>query len=115
MRLRVDHLQKIIEALTPFLQGSDTILYLFGSRTQDYLKGGDLDLALVMNDQKLFHSLSKEKHRLMSALHKFLGDRKIDLKLGLAHEIRNDLFFQRIMESAIELYCWKLASNPDQQ
>lgn len=49
-------------------------IFLFGSRTDESKKGGDIDL-LVLSDKILYG----ERRKIMVDLIKKLGDRKIDL------------------------------------
>ena len=106
MRLRSDHLLKIVAALTPFVQPGEATLFLFGSRAKDHLKGGDIDLVLVLRSEPTFQSLIPIKHRILAALHDHLGDRKIDLRLALESTYLQDPFFQIIMPEAIEIHRW---------
>lgn len=107
MRLRSDHRNKIVAALSPFITGHGAKIFLFGSRTKDHLKGGDLDLALIIQDQVVYQSLKAKKHELLSALHRDLGERKIDIRLGLEENYLEDPFFQSIQSGMIEIYRWQ--------
>lgn len=106
MRLRSDQLRLIIEALSPYMSLSPAILYLFGSRTKDHLKGGDIDLALIIENEKVLGQLQAEKYKIMSSLHRLLGERKIDLRLGCLQASEQDPFFQLVLPTSIKLYSW---------
>lgn len=57
--------------------GPDARVYLFGSRTDDSKRGGDIDL-LVETGLK-GEDLVMAKLRAMSAIQRRIGDRKIDV------------------------------------
>jgi len=50
-------------------------IYLFGSRTDDTEKGGDIDLYLKLNDATNWH----EKNKVLVNLKSKIGDQKIDV------------------------------------
>lgn len=75
MRISDSDRSHIFQILTE-LYGASSSIYLFGSRTDDSKKGGDIDLFLVNKDflpdeQKRIHAISK--------LQKAIGLQKIDL------------------------------------
>lgn len=107
MRLTPQQIQLLITALNPFLQHSESKLYLYGSRVQDNLKGGDIDLLIIASDNKLANKLLEKKHYLLANIKKFIGDQKIDLKISDSQEVQSDSFLQLIMPTAILLHQWK--------
>lgn len=54
----------------------DAHLYLFGSRTDDKKRGGDIDLYLETDDKT---NLFKRKIQFLSKVKRDLGEQKIDL------------------------------------
>ena len=70
-------------------------VYLFGSRVDDSLKGGDIDL-LVFSENILF----MDKLKIKAQLHEKLGEQKIDL---LITEDKSKPFVQLALENAILL------------
>lgn len=56
--------------------GADAVVRLFGSRTDDTLKGGDIDLFVEAQDKT---DLLRRSHQLISRLQLELGDQKIDV------------------------------------
>jgi predicted nucleotidyltransferase len=107
MRLRAEIVKLLVKAITPFLSHTSAKLYLFGSRTKDQLKGGDIDLALIVEDEGRLDQLKTNKHRLLAAIHREIGERKVDLRIGSASSYRSDPFFQSILMDWIELYDWQ--------
>ena len=75
--MRITELQKnSIKQLTTQIFGADARLMLFGSRVNDDAKGGDIDLYIeTQQAQDVF----EKKIRLLTALHKALGEQKIDI------------------------------------
>lgn len=67
---------EIIKETANKIFGSDTKVFLFGSRVNDKLKGGDIDIYIETN--KTIDVLNK-KIKMSIELKKRLGDRRIDL------------------------------------
>jgi uncharacterized protein len=55
---------------------SDATIYLFGSRTDDAAKGGDIDLLVLSKKITLMTKLE-----ILAKLHQKLGERKIDIAI----------------------------------
>lgn len=95
MRLKAEELVLFKTAIAERI--SDFQLYLFGSRTDDNAKGGDIDL-LIRAQRRL--SLV-EKAQIRSAYFRKFGERKIDLiSVDYNHQ---DPFTVHILETAILL------------
>lgn len=76
-------------------------LFLFGSRVDDAKKGGDIDLLIVFESNT--EMLKFNRLDFIVALKKAIGDRRIDVTLADANEIKTDLFLKSVMDSAIAL------------
>lgn len=72
MRLSLQEIAAIKKCVADF--DPDAKVYLYGSRTKDELKGGDIDLLLL--SQKI-HLM--EKIKLKIKLYDALGEQKIDI------------------------------------
>ncbi len=70
---------EIIKETANKIFGSDTKVFLFGSRVNDKLKGGDIDIYIETN--KTFDVLNK-RIKMSIELKKILGDRRIDLVIN---------------------------------
>jgi len=70
-------------------------IYLYGSRVDDELKGGDIDL-LVLSESISF----MDKLKIKAELHYKLGEQKVDL---LITEDTQKPFVQLVMETAVLL------------
>ena len=92
MRLTEKEKSAILESVRKLDPDAD--IYLFGSRTDDQKKGGDIDI-LVFSDQLTF----KDKIRIKAALFEKIEEQKLDLliakdssdpfvKMALNHGVR---------------------------
>lgn len=69
----------IIKNLARQTFGEPTEVYLFGSRTDDSARGGDIDLYIQPARQD---SLFRKRLHLTSQLQRALGDQKIDIVIA---------------------------------
>ena len=89
MRL-TDNEKKIIKNSICSLD-SKAKIFLYGSRANDCLKGGDIDL-LVISDFLCF----KDKVTILLNIKSEIGEQKIDLSIQTQKENTKDTFFQSI-------------------
>ena len=75
MRLQVNEIQQILQVARD-IYGNDVKVYLFGSRTDDTKRGGDIDLLIRTSEAKK-GILSRV--RMIARLKHLLGDQKIDV------------------------------------
>ena len=73
-------------------------IYLFGSRTDDRLRGGDIDLLVVSNRVSLADKLD-----ILARIKQILGEQKIDLLVKSAQDAASDPFVADILKSAVLL------------
>ena len=73
-------------------------IILFGSRVDDTLKGGDIDLYLILNQKP--HFLDKPK--FLAKLKRKIGEQKIDVVIDYP-ERKKDLIDKEALEKGIEL------------
>lgn len=59
--------------------GNNAKVYLFGSRTDDSKKGGDIDLYI---ETDIKEKILEKKLKVLAALHKKLGEQKIDIVIN---------------------------------
>lgn len=87
-----------------FLKPHAYELFLYGSRTQDHLKGGDIDLLLLTSSDgtKLF---SEKELDILVFLKKqsSIGDRKIDLKAATREELLTEPFLRMISADLVKI------------
>lgn len=69
----------IIKQISSEVWGKKTPIYLFGSRTDDSKKGGDIDLYIHLNDKQEPQKIMLQKAEFLAKLDLLLGEQKIDL------------------------------------
>ena len=77
--------------------GQDTKIYLFGSRTDDTKRGGDIDLYIEPADK---NHLFDKKLQFLVTLTKILGEQKIDVVIS---KDKNRLIERIALTTGIEL------------
>lgn len=77
--------------------GQDTKIYLFGSRTDDTKRGGDIDLYIETADK---NHLFDKKLQFLVTLNKILGEQKIDVVVS---KDKNRLIERIALKTGIEL------------
>lgn len=103
MRLTSDEIYLITEALNSFTKGEESELRLYGSRVNDSLKGGDIDLLLLTENDKFALELREKKHLILAAIKKNIGDRKIDLAIAAKQDVQQDVFLKMIFPESVLL------------
>jgi len=81
--------------------GQGTIVNLFGSRTDDLKKGGDIDL-FIQNSNDQFLILETKIH-FLAELKTIIGERKIDVVFDNANTRRKKNFYRSVIRQKIEL------------
>ncbi len=98
MRLKkseIDLIKSIVKSFDP-----DSKVFLFGSRTDNKAKGGDIDL-LIITKKNTF----ADKLKLRVKLKEKIGDQRIDIILtdDIQKAMKNNPFINIIAEEAIPL------------
>ncbi len=103
MRLRARDIEGIAKALREYkpLNG-DFELYLFGSRTDDQKRGGDIDLLLVVPDSMVDKMIS-EKHLLVSQAKRYIEDQRVDIVIRTREDLTTDPFCLSIQSQLMRL------------
>ena len=86
MRLTTDQIQAIRDAASSTF-GDKACVWLFGSRVDDAIKGGDIDVLVRPAPMANVESFAK-KIRMLILLERLLGERKIDLVIEQANDPR---------------------------
>ncbi|RIJ47604.1 nucleotidyltransferase domain-containing protein [Maribellus luteus] len=100
MRLTSYEIACIKEQATRYF-GKDVKVHLFGSRTDDSKRGGDIDLFIQSYERQMLSVRNKIK--FLAALKQQLGEQKIDVVLDNSAERRKTTFFQTISKYAVAL------------
>jgi len=91
MRLLDQEKRAIKEILHSYCISSE--IYLHGSRIDDSLKGGDIDLFWVVSKQD-YQELILKKHHVLGDLSRSLREQRVDLTLISDESVDTDNFFQ---------------------
>lgn len=97
MRLLDREVSALVQSLEKELHGVAAELRLYGSRLDDSLKGGDIDLLLLVKDEQQVKKLRERKHYLLAAIKAGVGEQKIDLLIASPGTIETDSFLQTIL------------------
>jgi uncharacterized protein len=106
MRLQESEITHITNVFSSFVKTKNVQLYLYGSRTDDQKKGGDIDLLLVTSDPDVSTYLQSSKLKILLNLKELIGDQKIDLRIAHKKELTEDPFLKVIFPQAILLKTW---------
>ncbi len=87
MRLNDTQIKKIVNLAKEYF-GEEIKLYLFGSRVNNCLKGGDIDLMLETNE----YIDMKIKIEFLSKIFKYITERKIDLIIFDRTSKKSDIY-----------------------
>lgn len=97
MRLKENIKYKIIK-LSKHYFGNNSKVYLFGSRTKEHLKGGDIDL-LIESEENIEYDM---QINFLSDMYKNITQRKVDLLIKTPF-VKNKPIFKMIQSERILL------------
>ncbi len=100
MRLTEKEIEVIISR-TRLYFGSSARAWLFGSRTNDEKKGGDIDLFIKSEEPERL--TLENRLRFSVDLKLSLGDQRIDVVLDTPALQLQEVFYQTIQETALKL------------
>lgn len=100
MRIRQKDIE-VIKKLAKKYFGSDTRVYLFGSRVSETQKGGDIDLFITNQDTN--HLTLMVKIEFLAELKSIIGDQKIDVVLDTEATKSKKSFYRSVKRHAIEI------------
>ena len=78
-------------------------LILFGSRADDSLKGGDIDLLLKISSLPRARALRQQAHEILAAIKKRVGEQRIDLSIKAIAEVEGDPFWAVALGRSVRL------------
>jgi predicted nucleotidyltransferase len=93
LRISDNEKKDIVNAISEI--DGEASIWLFGSRTDDNKKGGDIDIAVLSKKIGI-----AEKIRIKRAICNKIGDQKIDL---LVSNFGNEAFFKRAVKEGLRL------------
>lgn len=106
MRLSQKHIEDLIQVLSDEIKLRPAELFLYGSRADDSLKGGDIDLLLVLHEEVFASLLIQRKFHILNQFKKKIGDRKIDFSILTSQQANQDPFYQEALKKSILLKTW---------
>lgn len=101
MRLSIDE-QRHIHAAVSSVITIPFELRLYGSRADDSLRGGDIDLLLLISDASL-EKTRLLKPELLVEIKERIGEQRIDLTLCSNESIKNSAFLSSIYPNSIPI------------
>jgi predicted nucleotidyltransferase len=112
MRLSTKEVTSITAAFKICLGNMDYQLYLFGSRTDDSKKGGDIDLLVVVPLSEK-QNVVNMKSKIRNEIFKNIPEQKIDITAATAAELKTDEFLESVFEHAILVCALKHSQSHD--
>ncbi|MBF0298444.1 MAG: nucleotidyltransferase domain-containing protein [Oligoflexia bacterium] len=106
MRLTKFEVNAIINAITYVTKEIKINIYLYGSRLNDNLKGGDIDLLVEVDSTNDYDFLSLEKYTMLAKIkqEKAIGDQKVDLSIVQSCKLKTDPFFSTIEKILLKTF-----------
>jgi len=71
-------------------------VFLFGSRTDDAKKGGDIDLLVVVDEEILVEKLKSSAAKIRIKLRELSGDQRVDVVFTTSSNLKIDPFLKSI-------------------
>jgi len=102
MRLSSKEASAIKNAFTQLFPNIECTVYLFGSRTQDNRKGGDIDLLVVTSD-RFKEPIVNSKSRIRLKIFETIPEQRIDITVATPAELVTDTFLLSVQDDLIEL------------
>ena len=102
MRLTKQEQQHIVAAIKPYIT-QPAELRLFGSRTDESLKGGDIDLLLIVTEKEK-QQLFGKKIDILFDIKTLIGEQKIDLVITTKQALLTDEFLRVIHPSSVPIH-----------
>ena len=101
MRLDPNEQAHIVRVLRTY--GLMFEILLCGSRVHDHLRGGDIDLFLVVPNPKAKEALRKLREQILVELKDSIGDQKIDLTIATTDESAQKPIYGAMLKDSIHL------------
>ena len=104
MRLSQEQTSQFHFVIKSYWKQTPYKLYLYGSRTRDELKGGDIDLLIITSREGL-DIFNKYELELLVQMKKqpAIGQRRIDFKAATESDLQTEPFLQSIAGSLVEV------------
>lgn len=103
MRLNRNDIKGILKGIGLEVPLDRVQIYLFGSRTKESLKGGDIDLLIVFSDIESKKIFTNKKFKILASIYREIGEQKIDLHMCNQADLTEDEFYSEIIKNALEI------------
>ena len=102
MRLSSEQSSIIVTTIRQKISPVACEIFLYGSRAQDELRGGDIDL-LILSTPEGCQALKQKKYEILVDIKKspLLGERKIDILIATSEEMQTEPFLQTIVTKVL--------------
>ena len=108
MRLTENEIQSLIDDVNPFVKQNMLIeLRLYGSRLEDPLKGGDIDLLIVCASEESKNRLGIQKAAILAKIYLALDEENVDLLIINRNDFGNDIFATNAFQSSQLIFSWR--------
>ena len=112
MRLSPQYIDVFSRVISEYLDKNDKAeLRLYGSRVHDELKGGDIDLLLLIDEEKNAKSIRLLKPKILGKIFQLIDEQKIDLLIMSYEKAKQDAFVQMILKGSVVIQHWGRNSN----
>jgi predicted nucleotidyltransferase len=101
MRITESERESLLQAVDEIYQGIYA-LRLYGSRADDNAKGGDIDLLLILPDDKV-SELKMLKPNLLVAMKNKIAEQRIDLTITCLKDIKSSSFLSLVLPDSVLL------------
>lgn len=102
MRLSPKEKKAIIESFDLIFHDLNFELFLFGSRTDDNKKGGDIDLLVVVQSEFKSHFIAN-KTKVLLKIFESIDEQKIDITVATPSELLSDTFLNSISTEKLDV------------
>lgn len=107
MRLSSKQVKSIINAVAPFILPNEKIeLRLFGSRLDDDLHGGDLDLLIVCRSEHVRSHIEEQKASILAKIYMALDEENVDILIVDKNKVNDDAFAKMAYDTSKILHIW---------
>ena len=103
MRITPEQKISILESIEKILGTDYGKVLLYGSRVDDTLKGGDIDLVIQVEEAAQKEQFISKLSFIQAEMKKRLGDRKIDVSVISENDSINDPFWVSALKRSIVL------------
>lgn len=95
MRLSPEIAQRFVDFFAGEIP-SEHLLLLFGSRTDDSKKGGDIDLLVIVSDPTERDALKSRSGQIRPKLRELADDQRVDVVFATEQDLKEDPFLKTI-------------------